>query len=169
MILVAIGANLPQSDGTPPLQTCRQAAVALGEVAGLRLTRLSRWYETAPIPPSAQPNYVNGVARLDGHIHPAELLTALQDIERAFGRIRGEANAARTLDLDILAIGTLIRAAPDPIVPHPRMHQRAFVLAPLLDVAPEWQHPVLGLSVKRLLDALPAQAAFALANSTPSS
>lgn len=169
MIFVAIGANLSQHDGTPPLQTCRQAADALNELAGLRLIGLSRWFETAPVPPSGQPNYVNGVAVLDGPILPADLLAALQGIERAFGRVRGEANAARTLDLDILAMGDLIRAAPDPVVPHPRMHQRAFVLAPLQDVAPGWRHPVLGTSVEGLLGALPGQEAFALAIATPSS
>jgi 2-amino-4-hydroxy-6-hydroxymethyldihydropteridine diphosphokinase len=157
MILVAVGANLPGPEGITPLDTCRRAAIVLDGVAGLRLAALSRWYETAPMPPSGQPPYINGVARLEGSADPAILLAGLQQIEQAFGRVRGVANAARTLDLDIIAMGSLIRVAPDPILPHPRMHLRAFVLAPLLDVAPEWRHPTLGLSVRALLDRLPDQ------------
>ncbi len=118
---------------------------------------LSRWYETEPVPPSGQPPYINGVARLEGTADPADLLHALQAIELAHGRERGSIGAARTLDLDIVAMDGLVRAGPDPIVPHPRMHQRAFVLRPLLDVAPEWRHPQLGRSARALLAALPPQ------------
>ena len=75
----------------------------------------------------------------------------------AFGRRRGLTNAARTLDLDIIAIGGLLRAGPDPILPHPRAHERAFVLAPLADVAPAWVHPLLGLTAAELLARLPPQ------------
>ena len=124
---------------------------------GLRLKGLSRWYETEPVPPSGQPPYINGVALLIGSIDPAAFLTALQRIENAFGRVRGEPNAARTLDLDIVAMGDLVRAVPDPIVPHPRAHARAFVLAPLADVAPSWVHPLLGRTAAEILAELPPQ------------
>ena len=164
VILVAIGANLPAADGAPALDTCRRAAAALDGIAGLRLRAISRWYETAAMPPSGQPPYVNGVARLEGQADPAALLHALQALEHAHGRRRSTANAARTLDLDIVAIGDLVRSAPDPVLPHPRMHQRAFVLAPLLDVAPGWRHPVLRRSARDLLAALPPQGVFALAS-----
>ena len=157
MVLIALGANLPGVDGAGPLQTCAQAASALGGIAGLRLAALSPWYQTAPLPPSGQPPYINGVARLEGAAEPAVLLAALQAMEQAYGRTRSEPNAPRTLDLDIVAMGGLIRAAPDPVVPHPRMHAREFVLRPLLDVAPGWFHPVLGASARALLDALPPQ------------
>ena len=157
MILIALGANLPAADGTPPLDTCRRAAAALDGVAGLRLHAVSRWYESDAMPPSGQPAYINGVARLEGEADPVRLLAALQAIEAAHGRRRSVPNAARTLDLDILAMGALIRSAPDPVIPHPRLHERAFVLAPMLDVAPDWCHPVLGQSARALLDALPPQ------------
>lgn len=155
MIFVAVGANLPGPDGAGPLQTCRRAAAALDGVAGLRVAGVSRWYETAPVPPSGQPPYVNGVVALDGSATPEALLAALQRIEQDFGRVRAEANAPRTLDLDIVAMADLVRAAPDPVLPHPRMHLRAFVLAPLLDLAPSWRHPVLGQSARALLHGLP--------------
>ena len=155
MILVALGANLPTDSGQSPLQTCQVAAAALHGVMGLRCTALSRWFATQPVPPSGQPPYINGVARLEGEADPAELLAALQAIEAANGRQRSTPNAARTLDLDILAVGDLVRTAPDPVVPHPRLHERAFVLAPLLDVAPGWRHPVLHRTARALLAALP--------------
>ena len=157
MILVALGSNLPAEEGMTPLDTCVRAAAALDGVAGLRCTALSRWFASAPTPPSGQPTYINGLARLEGLADPVLLLAALQAIEARFGRRRSVPNAARTLDLDIVAMGDLVRAAPDPVIPHPRMHERAFVLAPLLDVAPDWRHPVLDQTAKALLAALPDQ------------
>jgi len=134
-------------------------------LAGLRLRGLSRWYLTDPIPPSGQPPYVNAIAVLQvepGGVEPdpGDLLATLQAIELQAGRVRGVPNAARTLDLDIIAMGQggqLMRSAPDPILPHPRAHLRAFVLAPLIEVAPAWHHPRLGRSARDLLAALPPQ------------
>lgn len=166
MILIGIGANLPATDGSSPLATCRAAAVALDAIPGLRLIGLSRWFRTAPVPPSGQSDYINGVARLRGAADPGALLAALQAIEARAGRQRSERDAARTLDLDILAMGPqggLCRAAPDPVVPHPRAHLRGFVLAPLLDVAPDWVHPVLGRNAAVLLAELPPQGVRPLA------
>jgi 2-amino-4-hydroxy-6-hydroxymethyldihydropteridine diphosphokinase len=170
MILVAIGANLPGPLGTPPIETCRLAAAALDSLAGdalrgLQLRALSRWYRTAPVPPSGQPSYVNAVAVLRcepgaASPDPGVLLAALQALEARAGRVRGAPNAARTLDLDIIAMGRdggLVRASPDPVLPHPRSHERGFVLVPLLDVAPWWIHPVLRRGARDLLRDLPAQ------------
>jgi len=133
----------------------------LDRLPGLRLSGLSRWYLTAPVPASGQPDYVNAVASLllePGYtIDPAGLLAQLMEIEERCGRQRSVPNAARTLDLDIIAIGDLVRFAPDPVLPHPRAHLRAFVLAPLADVAPDWVHPVLGRTAETLLADLPGQ------------
>jgi 2-amino-4-hydroxy-6-hydroxymethyldihydropteridine diphosphokinase len=162
MILVAIGGNLPGPDGAAPVETCRRAAGSLGALSGLRFVAVSRWYETAPIPPSGQPSYVNGVARLVGRAEPEGLLAALQELEASAGRRRSTANAARPLDLDIIDMNGLIRPGPDPVLPHPRAHLRAFVLVPLRDVASDWVHPVLRQSVDALLAKLPPQAIRAL-------
>ncbi len=155
MILVAIGANLAGHGGRPPLLTCRDAVEALRGLPGLRLTAMSRWHVTAPDPPSDQPDYINGVARLEGECDPADLLIRLQGIENRAGRVRGLPNAARVLDLDIIAMGDVVRSAPDPVLPHPRAHLRHFVLRPLAEVAPAWVHPRLGLRVAAMLEALP--------------
>ena len=164
MILVAVGANLPAGADSTPLDTCRRAVDALRAIPGLRVEAVSSWYETDPVPPSGQPPYVNGVVRLEGRIDPAALLAALHAIEDGHGRTRAERNAARTLDLDVIAMdggtthaGDLVRTAPDPVVPHPRAHLRGFVLEPLRDVAPGWQHPVLHRSVEQLVAELPPQ------------
>src|ERR1700722_15615592 len=165
MILIGIGANLPAPDGATPLEAARRAAAGLHSLPGLRLRALSRWYLTDPIPPSGQPEYVNAVAVLQVELpnaepEPSVLLATLQAIEAEAGRVRGEPNAPRTLDLDIIAMGgdgQLVRTAPDPVLPHPRAHLRAFVLAPLQDVAPGWIHPVLRRGVRDLLRDLPPQ------------
>ena len=158
MILIAIGANLPGLDGGSPLESCEAASAAIRAIAGLKFVTSSPWYRTGAVPRADQPDYCNGMIRLEGEIEPDELLARLQEIEAQFGRERGERNAARTLDLDIIDLNGIIRAVPDPILPHPRAHQRAFVLRPLLDVAPAWRHPVLRQNVSTLLAELPRQA-----------
>ena len=155
-IYVAIGANLPGMDGRDALATCIAAGEALRGLSPLRWAAASRWYRTAPIP-AGGPDYVNGVVKLLGEIDPAVLLSRLQAIENAAGRVRSTPNAPRTLDLDIIAMGALIRAEPDPVIPHPRAHVRAFVLAPLCDIDPDWRHPILGQTARALLQGLPDQ------------
>ena len=150
VILVAIGANLP-SAGRTPLETCEWAVERLALLPGLCLRGVSRWFATRPVPESDQPSFINGVALLAGAAEPHRLLQDLHGIEHAAGRTRTIPNAARTLDLDLLAFDELAISTPDLVLPHPRLQQRAFVLAPLQDVLPGWRHPLLGLSVEELL------------------
>ena len=157
MILVALGANLGSAWGLSARATCERACGLLGGIGGLRLVAVSRWYGSAPVPASAQPRYVNGVAALSGQIAPAALLGELAAIEAAAGRVRGAENAARPLDLDIIDMDGLVRDAPDPILPHPRAHLRGFVLLPLRGVAPGWVHPRSGQGIDALIAALPPQ------------
>ena len=153
VIIVAIGANLPGPNGETPRQTCEWAVERLSALPGLTVSAVSDWYETAPDPPSGQPNYVNGAALLAGQADPEALLTALHAIEAEAGRVRSVRNAARPLDLDLIAVDGLVRDDA-PILPHPRAHLRAFVLMPLRDVAPSWRHPATGLTADGMLAAL---------------
>ncbi|MBV9539405.1 MAG: 2-amino-4-hydroxy-6-hydroxymethyldihydropteridine diphosphokinase [Acidisphaera sp.] len=158
MIFVAIGANLPDGRGRPPAVTCREAGTALAALPGLRLHAISPWYVTAPVPPGPQPDYLNGVAALVGTIDPGDLLRRLLAIEARAGRVRNGPNGPRVLDLDIIAMDGTVRQSPDPVLPHPRMHERAFVLRPLCDLAPGWRHPLLGRTAAELLTSLSPQA-----------
>ena len=166
-ILVAIGANLPGPGGRTPLDTCRWAAAQLAALPGLRLDALSRWYESAPVPPSGQPSFVNGAARLSGVAEPSALLEVLHGIEAAADRVRTVPNAARTLDLDLIGMDGLVLQDGPLRLPHPRAAERAFVLAPLCDVAPGWTHPVLGLTASALLPDVAGQATHVLPSFTP--
>jgi 2-amino-4-hydroxy-6-hydroxymethyldihydropteridine diphosphokinase len=155
--MIAVGANLPGPDGASPRMTCERALVWLATLPGLSLAARSRWFSTAPVPPSGQPRYINGVVQLEGQAAPAALIASLHAYEASAGRSRGAPDAARTLDLDIIDMAGLVRDAPDPILPHPRAHLRLFVLLPLRDVAPAWLHPRLGKTVGELIAALPPQ------------
>jgi 2-amino-4-hydroxy-6-hydroxymethyldihydropteridine diphosphokinase len=152
MLLVAVGSNLCDAYGRPPAATCAWAVEKVESIEGLHLEAVSRWYLTAPEPPSGQPEYVNGVARLSGEIEPEALLAGLHAIEAEAGRVRSIPNAARVLDLDLLAVDGEVRSGPGLVLPHPRLAERAFVLYPLCDVAPEWRHPVLGRTAAELRD-----------------
>lgn len=154
MIFVGIGANLPSATHGLPLATCR-AAIGVLDSRDVIVIRRSRWYITAPVPPSKQPDYINGVLQVDTELSPEALLRVLHDVERAFGRCRGKRNADRTLDLDLLAYGSMTRDSGAAVeLPHPRMHERAFVLEPLAEIAPDWLVPGLGRTVGELLDDL---------------
>ena len=157
VILIGVGANLPSAKYGPPLAACREALAALQE-AGIRVVARSHWYESAPLPTSDQPWYVNGVVRVETNRSPSELLGQLHRIEAEFGRVRGAPNAPRVLDLDLLAYGEVIAdGAEDGLVlPHPRLHERAFVLLPLSELAPDCCHPVYTSSVRELMAALPS-------------
>jgi 2-amino-4-hydroxy-6-hydroxymethyldihydropteridine diphosphokinase len=157
VIVIGLGGNMPDGQGHAPIMVLRAAVEALRTLPGLRLRLLSPFYATAPLPPSGQPPYVNAVASLEGCAEPARLLSWLQSIEARAGRVRGRPNAARTLDLDIVAMHNCVRDEPDPVLPHPRLHERAFVLRPLADIAPGWMHPRLGRTIGDLLARLPPQ------------
>lgn len=149
-IYLGLGANLPSAFGTP-LETLERAVAAIA-AKGIAIRARSRWYESAPVPRVAdQPWYVNGVVAVATDLDPAALLAELQGIEREFGRVRSVPNAPRTLDLDIIAYGDRVARAGAPLLPHPRCHERAFVLLPLRDLAPGWRHPESGRAVDALI------------------
>lgn len=148
-ILVGLGANLPSRFG-PPRTTLEKALVAL-RASGIEIVRRAPWYGSHAVPASSQPPYVNGAARISTDLEPAELLARLHQIEADFGRTRGKRNAARILDLDLLAYGQRVIDSTDGLMlPHPRLHERAFVVVPLSDIAPDWVHPKLGKTIREL-------------------
>jgi 2-amino-4-hydroxy-6-hydroxymethyldihydropteridine diphosphokinase len=153
---IALGANLPSERFGPPRATL-EAALDLLAARDLPVARRSRWYESAPVPASDQPWFVNGVAQLTEVPTPAETLRRLHDIEAELGRVRSVANAPRAVDLDLIDAGGRL-SAPDawPRLPHPRLHERAFVLLPLAELAPDWRHPETGQSIDALIARLPA-------------
>lgn len=148
---VALGSNLGD-----PVASVR---AALADLQGLRATQLvvaSPLYRTAPVGLLHQPDFINGAAALDTELAAAELLAELFAIEARHGRRRNVRNAPRTLDLDLLLYGDVCQDDPTLTLPHPRMHERAFVLRPLVDVAPQVVIPGRGPAAA-LLAALPAQ------------
>ena len=142
---IALGSNLGDS-----LTILKDALEILAERPSITLKKYSSWYQTVPVGPP-QPDYLNGCALLEVQLTPQELLEALLGIEAKFGRVRKERNSPRTLDLDLLLFDDLILDTPNLQVPHPRMHERAFVLVPLAEIAPNWVEPVSGKAIAQLV------------------
>lgn len=136
---VALGANLGN-----PVATVRTAIEALSEIPGSRVSAASSLYRTAPVGLLQQPDFINAVVALETALTPEALLATLFEIEARFGRQRSIRNAPRTLDLDLLLHGNARTDTPSLILPHPRMHERAFVLAPLAEIAPTLEIEALG-------------------------
>lgn len=153
MIVVALGANMVSHVGTPA-QTLRAALAAMPSY-GIQVGTVSSFYLTQAWPDPADPPFVNAVAVIRTMHGARDLLQILHDIEQKFGRVRLRKNGPRTLDLDLIAYDGLVMHD-QPVLPHPRLSERAFVLVPLAEVAPGWCHPVSAVSVQDMLAALPA-------------
>jgi 2-amino-4-hydroxy-6-hydroxymethyldihydropteridine diphosphokinase len=153
---VGLGANLPFNGVSGPALLA-QALSAL-QAAGFTPVAVSNVWRTSPWPPSDQPDYYNAVAAFETQgVSPQALFQTLRQVELQFGRERRERWAARTLDLDIIAMAELHGAFGEVTLPHPRMQERSFVLAPLAEIAPDWRHPVSGLSAAEMLKTAPSE------------
>jgi 2-amino-4-hydroxy-6-hydroxymethyldihydropteridine diphosphokinase len=139
---VALGSNLPGEFQSS--EALLDAALARFPQAGLPVLARSRWWRSAAWPDAEGNEYRNGIAIVEANGPATAVLEALFAIERSFGRTRGPPNAARTLDLDLIAYGREIASGPGLILPHPRAHERLFVMGPLAEIAPGWTHPVFG-------------------------
>ena len=154
-VYIGLGANLPSPEHGTPRATL-EAAMRMLEARGLAIVARSALYESEPVPVSDQPWYLNAVIEVTTDLAAPETLALLHSVENAFGRVRVLRNEARVLDLDLLDHRGQVREGPDsPLLPHPRLVDRAFVLLPLRDIAPDWHHPVSGLTVAELLESLP--------------
>lgn len=136
---VALGANIGD-----PTATVLAAFAALANLTDSRVVHTSSLYRTAPVGLTNQPDFINAVAMLETGLAPEELLDALLDLEARFGRVRRDRNGPRTLDLDLLLYNDIELDLPRLILPHPRLHLRAFVLHPLAEIAPELAIPGRG-------------------------
>ncbi|WP_416898172.1 MAG: 2-amino-4-hydroxy-6-hydroxymethyldihydropteridine diphosphokinase [Minwuia sp.] len=156
MIIIGLGANLPHPEHGEPAQTLEAALAALAS-RGVRVAAQSRWYLTPPWPESlsGQPWYVNGVAAVETDLCADRLLQTLHEVEWSFGRVRTERWAPRRIDLDLIDFDGVVRAPCGvhgvAALPHPRMHERAFVLLPLQEIAPDWRHPSSGLPLESMI------------------
>ncbi len=165
MILIGIGGNLPSENFGSTPEVLRKAVQVI-DAKVCALSRCSPWYRSAPVPVADQPDFINAVLELSTEMSAHALLEELHAIEAEFDRVREAEfdrvrtvrNAPRTLDLDLLAYhdDVIENEGENGLkVPHPRMHERTFVLLPLRDLAPDWVHPVTGRSIDELIRALP--------------
>ena len=157
MILIGLGGNLESTQFGPPLKSLTVALERLSE-AGLKIKDQSPWYRSAPMPVSHQPWFINGVARVETALAPYALLALLHRVEASMGRVRTDRWASRIVDLDLLSYDNIVISG-EPgkqiVLPHPRLTERAFVLAPLSDLASDWRHPITGELATCLLSRLP--------------
>ncbi len=154
MILLALGSNLPSKFGDSKCTIMKACEVLTDR--GLVIDRLSHLYRTAPVPVSDQPWFVNAVASIKTKIDPYAVLRVLQDVEAEFGLKPLERNGARTLDLDLLSYQRRVISDAYLDLPHARMSERAFVLYPLIDIAPDWVHPLTKKTTRQMFEELPA-------------
>lgn len=146
--IVALGSNLSGNSASP--EALLEAALSELEEMGLGPFVQSTWWGSKAWPDPHDPDFINGVAFFQTDASPRDVLAVLLGVEFKFGRTRGRAYAPRTLDFDLIAHGRTVTGDRDLILPHPRAHERLFVMGPLAEVAPSWRHPVLDETAETL-------------------
>jgi len=147
-VYLSLGSNLGDREAN-----LRQAIEKLGDLGAV--VAVSSVYETEPFEVGPQPWFLNCAVRLETEKMPRQLIAAILNLEQTMGRQRPKERAPRTIDIDILLFGSSIVELPSVTIPHPRMHQRRFVLEPLAEIAPDQRHPVFKRTIRDLRDALP--------------
>lgn len=161
MIIIGLGANLDSIHGSPK-QTFTRALACFPD-HGMHVVKVSSVWKTAPVPISDQPWYKNAVCIIKTDHTPHELLQAIRAIEHDFGRVRSVQDAPRVIDLDILCYNHAHIDDDQLQIPHPRLHERAFVLYPLREIAPDWVHPLLNRGIDSFIKDLPPEQEIELA------
>jgi len=158
MILIAFGSNLNSKVFGSPLNNCMEGIRLIGE--NFSVSKVSKLYETEPIPKSNQPWYINGVVEINTTLHPFDILKKLLILEKSLGRKREFKNEARIIDFDLLCYDDLVMKTTELELPHPRIHMRSFVLKPICDLDPAWSHPIIKKRADVLLKSLSNQKIF---------
>lgn len=164
MIVIALGANIASKAG-PPEDTLIGALAAMAQHS-LKIEKISSFYRTPAWPDPTDPPFVNAVCCIDTTQTPENLLKLMHSIEAVYGRIRSRPNGPRTLDLDLLDYHGLVTGG-IPQLPHPRICERAFVLVPLAEIAPDWRHPQTAQSAHDLIATLPQADIATICKLTP--
>ncbi|HUK23419.1 MAG TPA: 2-amino-4-hydroxy-6-hydroxymethyldihydropteridine diphosphokinase [Terriglobales bacterium] len=149
LVYLSLGSNL--GDRSANLKDAIRGLVALGQVQ-----RVSSFYETEPVEMAAQPWFLNCAVKLDTEKMPRQLLSGVLALEQEMGRRRHQAKGPRSIDIDILLFGSSVVEVQGLVIPHPRLHERRFVLEPLAEIAAEARHPVFKRTIRELRDRLPA-------------
>ena len=152
-IIIGIGGNIKSEDGDHPIKVAMKAIRYLKDYS-INITNQSSWYETEPIPKSDQPNFFNCIVFAKTVLNELDVLKSLHEIEYRLGRRRILMNEARVIDLDLIDYSNKILRNKEIIIPHPRAHQRRFVMEPLAELDKNWVHPIFKINIKRILDKL---------------
>ena len=155
-IIIGIGGNLKSSDGNHPIKVAMKAIRYFNDYS-IKVTDQSSWYETEPIPKSEQPNFFNCIVFANTFLNELDVLKSLHEIEDKLGRRRRVVNEARVIDLDLIDFSSKILRNKEIVVPHPRAHQRRFVMEPIAELDKNWVHPILKINVNKILKKLENQ------------
>ena len=149
-IIIGIGGNIKSDEGAHPIKVATKAISYLKDYS-IKVTNKSSWYETEPIPKSDQPNFFNCIVIANTKLNELDVLKSLHEIEHKLGRKRRIVNEARIIDLDLIDYSKKILVNKEIVIPHPRAHQRRFVMEPLAELDKTWVHPILKMNINKIL------------------